>query len=330
MSLPASSLTPILECAIDRINIGVFIINSRMEILLWNRFMEINSGRPSDTVVGRNLFDCFPDLPRNVVENKIKSIFILRNFAFSGWEQRPYLFKFRHNRPVTGGVEYMYQDCTFMPLKNERGEVDHICITVVDTTDVAIYKRMHREALDSLAEATHHDGLTGIYNRRYLEETIAKEFNRAQRYGGAISLLMIDIDHFKVINDTHGHLAGDEVLRTTSKRLDALVRQTDTLGRYGGEEFGVLLPETRLSDAQKFAERTRLSVARLAIPYGDTAIDVTISIGIAQYHGNMDRYEELIKEADDALYLAKNAGRNCIRSADRRFISPVASPQRGL
>ena len=84
MSGPASSLTPILECALDRINIGVFIINTRMEIVLWNHFMELNSGQPSSTVVGRNLLECFPDLPRKLVENKIKSVVILKNFAFSG------------------------------------------------------------------------------------------------------------------------------------------------------------------------------------------------------------------------------------------------------
>jgi diguanylate cyclase len=317
MTISASSLTSILESAIDRINIGVFIINSRMEIVLWNHFMEVNSGQPSETVVGRNLFECFPDLPRNVVENKIKSVFILKNFAFSGWEQRPYLFKFRHNRPVTGGVEYMYQDCTFMPIKNESGNVDHICVVVVDITDVAIYKKMHQEALSSLAEASHRDGLTGIYNRRFLEESIAKEFNRSRRYGGTMSLVMLDIDHFKQINDTHGHLAGDEVLRTTAKRLDALVRRSDTLGRYGGEEFGVLLPETTLDGALIFAERIRQSVEEATVTHGENTIQVTISIGIAQYHGDMTRYEELIKEADDALYQAKNAGRNCVRCAEQ-------------
>ena len=296
-----------------------------MEIILWNRFMEINSGRSAETVVGQNLFESFPDLPRNVVENKIKSVFILKNFAFSGWEQRPYLFKFRHNRPVTGGVEYMYQDCTFMPLKSENGEVDHICVTVVDTTDVAIYKRMHKEAHDSLAEASHRDGLTGIYNRRFLEESIAREFNRAHRYGGAISLIMIDIDHFKLINDTHGHLCGDEVLRTTAKRLEALVRQTDTLGRYGGEEFGVLLPETTSNGARTFAERVRSSIADSAIPHGEAAIQATISIGIAQYHDKMTRYEDLIQDADAAMYEAKNAGRNCMRSADQS-VFPDSNP----
>jgi hypothetical protein len=78
--------------------------------------MELNSGHPTSTVIGQNLFECFRDLPRKLLENKIKSVFILKNSAFSSWEQRPYLFKFRHNRPATGGVEYMYQDCTFMPI----------------------------------------------------------------------------------------------------------------------------------------------------------------------------------------------------------------------
>jgi len=330
MAAPASSLTPILERAIDRINIGVFIINTRGEILLWNHFMEVNSGRPSDTVLGRNLFECFPDLPRKLVENKIKSVFILKNFAFSGWEQRPYLFKFRHHRPVTGGVEYMYQDCTFIPIKNAQDEVEHICVTVVDTTDVAIYKRMHKEALESLAEASQRDGLTGIYNRRSLEEAILKEFNRVRRYGGTMSLLMLDIDHFKLINDTHGHLAGDEVLRMTAGRLDAMVRRTDTLGRYGGEEFCVLLPETTLDVARVYAERIRIGVEEVGIPYEGTIIHATTSIGIAQYHDSMTRYEELIIAADDALYGAKNSGRNCVRCADPLDLPAIAVRSRRL
>lgn len=330
MAFTASSLTSILENTIDRINIGVFIINSQHEIVLWNHFMEVNSGQPANEIIGKNLFECFPDLPRNVVENKIKSVFILKNFAFSGWEQRPYLFKFRHNRPVTGGVEYMYQDCTFIPIKNSQGEVDHICVTVVDTTDVAIYKKMHKEALTSLAEASNRDGLTGIYNRRFLEESIANEFNRCRRTGGAISLIILDIDHFKHINDTYGHLAGDEVLRTTAKLLETLARCTDTLGRYGGEEFGMLLPDTLLDGAQVFAERVRIYTAEAPIYYSGNAIQVTISAGIAQYHTEMTRYEDLIQEADDALYQAKHAGRNCVRYKAQPDYPSSASNSNGL
>jgi len=312
MSSPEASLAPFLGTVVDRINIGIFIINTRMEIVLWNHFMEVNSGKTADEVVGRNIFECFPELPRNVVENKIKGVFILKNFAFSSWEQRPYLFKFRHNRPVTGGVEHMYQDYTFIPIKNEDGEVEHACVTLVDVTDTAIYQKMLKEALESLAEASHRDGLTGIYNRHHLEESFAREFSRARRYGGTMSLVMLDIDLFKSINDTFGHLAGDEVLRSTSKQLGALLRQTDILGRYGGEEFALLLPETNLNGAQILAERILQQVAETTVPYNDITIQVTISAGIAQYHEGMLRHEDLIKAADDALYQAKENGRNCI------------------
>jgi diguanylate cyclase (GGDEF)-like protein len=218
----------------------------------------------------------------------------------------------------------MYQDFTFMPIKNEHGNVDHVCVTLADTTDTAIYQKMLKEALESLAEANHRDGLTGIYNRRFLEEAIAKEFNRTHRYGGATSLVMLDIDHFKSINDTHGHLAGDEVLRTTAKRLTEIMRRTDTLGRYGGEEFGILLPETTMDGAMTFAERIRARIGETVMLHGETPIHVTISVGIAQYHGKMARYEELIQEADDALYLAKEAGRDCVRCAEHPIHASLA------
>jgi diguanylate cyclase (GGDEF)-like protein len=157
--------------------------------------------------------------------------------------------------------------------------------------------------MDSLAEASQRDGMTGTYNRRFLEESIAKEFNRMHRYGGIMSLVMLDIDHFKFINDTHGHLAGDEVLRAASKRLNTIVRFADTLGRYGGEEFCVLLPETTMEGARAYAERIRCT-EEANIHYETTAIHATISIGAAQYHDKMADYEELLKAADEAVYLA--------------------------
>lgn len=304
-----------LESLVDRVNIGVFIINTRMEIVLWNYFMEMHSGQSADKVVGKNLFDCFPDLPRGIMENKIKSVLALKNFAFSSWEQRPYLFKFHHNRPVTGGVDYMYQDYTFIPIKNQQGEVDHVCISLIDVTDTAIYQKKLKEALQAVSEASQQDGLTGIYNRHFLEETVAKEFSRVRRYGGTLSFIMFDIDNFKSINDTYGHLAGDEVLRATSDRLRNVLRQSDTLGRYGGEEFGAILPETDLIGAQVLAERIREKVERATISHENITLNVTISAGISEYHERMNRHEELIKEADDALYQAKNAGRNCVRWA---------------
>jgi diguanylate cyclase (GGDEF)-like protein len=119
------------------------------------------------------------------------------------------------------------------------------------------------------------------------------------------------------------------VLRAAAKRLNAIVRFADTLGRYGGEEFCVLLPETALEGARIYAERIRCSIEEANIAYGTNTIHATISIDVAQYHDKMTRYEELIKAADDALYLAKNSGRNCVRCADLPSFTALAADSNG-
>ena len=137
------SPTPeLLDFIVDRINVGVLILNENMEIQLWNKFMAANSGKNADDVLGKNLFDLFPELPQRWLSKKVSSVFMLKNFAFTSWEQRPYLFQFQHNRPVTGGMEHMCQDLTLMPVKNAAGEVESICIIVFDVTDTAIYQTM--------------------------------------------------------------------------------------------------------------------------------------------------------------------------------------------
>ena len=310
---PASA--QLLDILVDRLNIGIFAVDRNMEVTLWNRYMESHSAKPAADVLGRNLFECFADLPRKMLLHKINSVFILKNFAFTSWEQRPYLFKFRHNRPVTGGADFMYQDCTFIPLKDDTGEVQQVCITVIDVTDTAIYQKLTKEAMLSLAEASSRDGLTGVHNRRYIEEAVAKEFQRVQRYGGTLSLILFDLDNFKAINDNHGHLAGDEVLRRAAKHIGAGIRQADTFGRYGGEEFLALLPATTIDGATVLAERLRVQLAATPITLGDLTIPVTVSAGIAEWQPGMQRYEKLINAADEALYEAKERGRNRVQRA---------------
>src|SRR3569833_399396 len=128
---PASA--QLLDILVDRLNIGIFAVDRNMEVTLWNRYMESHSAKPAADVLGRNLFECFADLPRKMLLHKINSVFILKNFAFTSWERRPYLFKFRHNRPVTGGADFMYQDCTFFFFLVDTDEVyqDYITVFVV-------------------------------------------------------------------------------------------------------------------------------------------------------------------------------------------------------
>jgi diguanylate cyclase (GGDEF)-like protein len=158
------------------------------------------------------------------------------------------------------------------------------------------------------------DSLTELYNRRHFFEIAALEFERTHRYNRALSVVMIDIDHFKSINDTHGHTVGDLALCEIVTRIKSSVRTVDIVARYGGEEFVVLMPETGLEEARQVAERIRQIVANRPIEHKDAIIFATLSLGVAEMDKNTKDLDELIKYADRALYKAKTRGRNCVES----------------
>ncbi|HEY9857480.1 MAG TPA: diguanylate cyclase [Stenomitos sp.] len=161
------------------------------------------------------------------------------------------------------------------------------------------------------------DGLTGVYNRRYFQRMIEAEFRRAPRFGYPVGLILIDVDHFKQFNDTHGHLLGDQVLRSIGQILKDSVRETDVVARYGGEEFAVILPETNSTYSLEVAERIRKNVARHTFwGRGQTPVTVTVSIGVASRMAAEIKSDELIELADAALYEAKGTGRDRICTAD--------------
>jgi two-component system, cell cycle response regulator len=153
------------------------------------------------------------------------------------------------------------------------------------------------------------DGLTNLCNRKQLDATLVEEIPRARRHGRELSVLMLDIDHFKQINDTHGHLAGDSVLRGLAAMLQKRLRPNDRLGRYGGEEFCAILPETALPNAAKIGEELRALVESHVFVAEDKRISVTISIGASCLSAGMG-VAELYRGADEMLYKAKRAGRN--------------------
>ena len=155
------------------------------------------------------------------------------------------------------------------------------------------------------------DGLTGIPNKRFFQEALKRELARSARHKRPLSAAVLDVDFFKKINDKHGHLAGDAVLREVCGRVKATIRADEVFARVGGEEFVVLLPETPLADATKFAERIRKLVADTPVEVDKVPIPVTISVGLAFTDGDKNvTAEELIGRADKKLYEAKNAGRN--------------------
>jgi two-component system, cell cycle response regulator len=154
------------------------------------------------------------------------------------------------------------------------------------------------------------DGLTGAHNKRYFLEFLEREIARCARYRRPLSLLMLDIDHFKAINDQHGHLTGDFVLRELSRRLLVRVRREELLARYGGEEFAAVLPETDLNGGRIFAEQVRRLVADAPFEYEGDRFNVTISVGLTTVEGEDIDPLSFIKRADDNLYRAKRDGRN--------------------
>ncbi|MBF5042747.1 diguanylate cyclase [Aggregicoccus sp. 17bor-14] len=178
------------------------------------------------------------------------------------------------------------------------------------------------------------DGLTQVHNHRHFQERLREEFRRAQRYGDPLSLILVDLDHFKAVNDRHGHLAGDRVLREVSGALRQSVRDTDLLARYGGEEFAVLLPHTSVGGSLTVAERILRDVGALAVALEAAAqpagapvppLRVTASVGVSALpHRSIGSAEQLFRAADEALYRAKREGRNRVCLASQ--VSLLAEP----
>ena len=173
-----------------------------------------------------------------------------------------------------------------------------------------------RDNLKSSIEMAVVDPLTGLNNRRYLESHLASLLDMAAKRGQPTSFMILDIDHFKAVNDTYGHDAGDDVLKGLAQRCKRVVRQIDLLCRFGGEEFVVVMPDTPLATAQVIAERVRAAVQ--GEPFlsggGQTMIPVTVSIGLAETSGNPDP-DKLFRRADRALYRSKSSGRNRVTAA---------------
>jgi len=188
---------------------------------------------------------------------------------------------------------------------------EHKLISAISTLlSEAIARREVQAELEHIAT---HDILTGLYNRKILEQRLNNDFQRAVRYTRPIAIFLLDIDYFKQVNDTYGHNTGDIALQSFAKVLQESIRNTDYVARYGGEEFVIVLPETNLSKAREMAERLRDDISKNVISEeGKDEIQLTTSIGIAGYPEHAESWQELLKSADSAMYKAKTAGRNCV------------------
>ena len=295
---------------VQNIDAGIVVIDLEMNVQVWNGFMENHSGLLSSDAVNHKLNTLFTDIPEQWLQQKLDTIRVLKNKAFTTWEQRPYLFKFKSYRPFTSSARFMYQNVTFLPLTNLANQVTQVCMIIYDVTDVALNKQMAQEANLKLEHLSHTDTLTKLNNQGYWRECCETEYKRHSRTQSPSSLIMLDIDHFKNINDTYGHPFGDEVIKGVADCIRSNMRDTDIAGRYGGEEFTLVLVATDLDGAKLVAERIREDISALVFDYQGKDVSITASFGISQITSSIADYKAWIKTADLGLYIAKDGGRN--------------------
>lgn len=303
----------LLESIVGAINLGAIVLDENRSIVLWNGWMTRHSNWPAATVLGRDFFEVFPDLQHKRIESAITQA--LRDNFQSLLSQTLHKSPFPLYAPgATESQERLQQAVAVTPI-NLPGVPRHCLIQINDVTIAVGREKLLREQTLVLRSQTFSDGLTGVANRRQFDVTLEREMRRALRTGNPLSLLMIDIDHFKDYNDYYGHQQGDGCLIQVAAELAAMLkRPTDLLARYGGEEFAAILPDTNAQQALQMAEAIRLRTADLRIPHektGDQLRHITVSIGAATKHPDQPlEIAALIGAADRALYLSKRTGRN--------------------
>lgn len=298
------------------IEVGIVVLDKDFNVQVWNQFMENHSSIVPGIIQDKNIFEFFPEIDEEWFTRKAAPAFSLKSPVFIIWEQRPYLFHFDCNRPITSQANHMYQNITIFPLASLTGEVEQVCLVIYDVTDEAV-SRLGMKLLNSqLEKISRIDGLTGLYNRRFWEEQFVMEFKRDQRSDSPSALIMLDIDHFKKVNDTYGHPAGDEVIKALAGIIKKATRETDIAGRYGGEEFAIILPDTPVANVEFVSERIRRLVEKCTVVYDEIDISFTISIGIAGFKQTHKDSIQWLDSADKALYKAKLSGRNQVIVAE--------------
>lgn len=281
----------VLNIVLDHINQGMVVVGPDYRLLAFNRhFEEMFQLSPGSVEVGEDFRDILRAWASETGQDQAMLERAIREL------DEPHTFEFEFPQSIKGDTRWCL--LTHNPLPDKGGFVR----TFTDIT--------RRKGLESsLVKLSQEDALTGLFNRRTLMAALEEEVVRYQRYQHPMSLLMIDIDHFKRVNDQWGHPLGDAVLKTFATACQDAMRDNDKVGRWGGEEFIVLLPETDCAEAEMVACRLRARIAALTIDTRGGMIRVTVSIGTTTAHPG-DTVETLLKRADDALYDAKAAGRD--------------------
>jgi diguanylate cyclase (GGDEF)-like protein/PAS domain S-box-containing protein len=301
-ALPLDHATlPFCASAVANLDDGVYFVDPARRILYWNRAAADISGYAASEVEGRH---CFDNLLRHVNDTGAELCHTacpLARTLTDGRTREAEVFLFHkngHRRAVKVRT---------VPVRDAGGRT----LGAVEVFSDSSETQAVRKKLEELGRMALVDTLTGVGNRRYIEMTLRAKVEEAGRYNNRLGLLFVDIDHFKKVNDRHGHAVGDELLRTVAKTVNDNSRIFDVVGRWGGEEFLLIAPNVSVKMLEAIAERLRALVAQSALPLPDGELRVTVSIGGLVTEGRSTA-DELVEYADRLMYQAKAAGRNCV------------------
>lgn len=298
--------------------VATIVIDAQHRVTHWNRACAVMTGVPALEMIGKSeQWRAFYATARPIMAD------LIVNGALERDVDQFYHGKFRHSALIDGAFEaedffpnFGSGGCwlffTAAAIRDELGQIIGVIETLQDVTKRRRAEEALRESEERYRQLSVTDSLTGLFNSRHLHERLQAEIQRAQRYIRPFSLLVLDCDNFKSINDTYGHLEGDKVLQALARIILQCLRCSDSAYRYGGEEFVVMLPEVEACTARLLAERLRQGFAdETVLSQSGSSVRCTVSIGLAEYKQGEDE-SQLIRRADDANYEAKRLGKNCV------------------
>ncbi len=293
----------------NTINNGIIILDENLNILAWNKWLEINTNLKSEDIINQNICKKFEYINERKLKRKIKTVLVTNTSAFYTIDPHEYLINIKVNTIIDKIFESMQQSITIVPYDIEK---KYVCLYIYDNTKLCETNYKLEKLNDELKDLSNRDPMTHLYNRRYFSEISDKILSLSMRNGTDLSIIILDIDKFKNINDTYGHAVGDKVIISLANNLEKNIRESDVVARFGGEEFVILLNNTNLENSVLIAEKIRKKIEDIEIIDGDNILKFTASFGVAKYEDTLDseKIEHTLKRADNALYIAKENGRN--------------------
>jgi len=286
---------------LDIIENGILILDPDLGIRLWNKWLITQTGISKEDAVGNTLDQLFKDTSFTILKRKIRISLTMHSSTFLNSAVEGYLIPIELPRITKSIFRHMRQNVVITPLNNTR-----VSVVIYDATPLHEAQAVIDNQMKQLEKQARTDALTQCFNKKMFNEILTMEVKKGYRYHRSFSLIIFDIDNFKKVNDTYGHLEGDHVLREIAAVCKKVIRKSDILARWGGEEFCLLLPETEIHGAALLADKLRIAIER---HHFGKSCHQYCSFGVASYPPEASE-DDLIEMADKALYHAKRNGKN--------------------